>query len=119
MKEIIAVIRMSRMESTKNALAAIGFESFTAYKVSGRGKQHGLEIAYPSEYGEEAEKKSMRCLPKRMISIVVEDCFVPAVVALLMKVNRTGRIGDGRIFVCPIEDAVRIRTGERGDEVIS
>jgi nitrogen regulatory protein PII 2 len=54
-----------------------------------------------------------------MVSVMVEDEFVPAVVAVITKVNRTGNIGDGRIFICPIEESVRIRTGERGSVAIS
>ena len=121
MKEVLAVIQMNKMECTKDALALIGFPSFTAYKAYGRGKQRGLSVAYPSEFKEEEEikEKRMKYLPKRMISVVVEDEFVPAVVALLMKVNRTGNIGDGRIFICPVEDARRIRTGEHGKGAIS
>ncbi|MFA5384519.1 MAG: P-II family nitrogen regulator [Eubacteriales bacterium] len=120
MKEVLAVIQMNKMECTKDALALIGFPSFTAYKAYGRGKQRGLSVAYPSEFKEEEIKeKRMKYLPKRMISVVVEDEFVPAVVALLMKANRTGNIGDGRIFICPVEDARRIRTGEHGKEAIS
>jgi nitrogen regulatory protein PII 2 len=61
----------------------------------------------------------MKYIPKRMISVMVEDEFVPAVVAVITKVNRTGNFGDGRIFVCPIEQSVRIRTGERGNEAIT
>lgn len=121
MKEVLAVIQMNKMECTKDALALIGFPSFTAYKAYGRGKQRGLSVAYPSEFKEEEEikEKRMKYLPKRMISVVVEDEFIPAVVALLMKVNRTGNIGDGRIFICPVEDARRIRTGEHGKEAVS
>jgi nitrogen regulatory protein PII 2 len=118
MKEVLAIIQMNKMEATKDALDVIGIPSITAYKVYGRGKQRGLHIPLPSEL-EESEKKSMKYIPKRMISIMVEDEFVPAVVAVITKVNRTGNIGDGRIFVCPIDEAVRIRTGERGNEAIS
>lgn len=119
MKEVIAIIRMNKMEDTKEALAATGFPSFVAYRVLGRGKQKGLQIPYPPQYTEEEIKdKKMKFIPKRMISIVVEDEFVPAVVAVLMRINRTGNIGDGKIFVCPIDDAVRIRTGERGKEAL-
>jgi nitrogen regulatory protein PII 2 len=118
MKEVLAIIQMNKMEATKDALDVIGIPSITAYKVYGRGKQRGLHITLPSEL-EESEKKSMKYIPKRMISIMVEDEFVPAVVAVITKVNRTGNIGDGRIFVCPIDEAVRIRTGERGNEAIS
>ena len=118
MKEVLAIIQMNKMEATKDALDVVGVSSITAYKVYGRGKQRGLQIPHPSEL-EESEKKNMKYIPKRMISIMVEDEFVPAVVAVITKVNRTGNIGDGRIFVCPIDEAVRIRTGECGNEAIS
>jgi len=84
---------------------------------SGRGKQRGLHIAYSSLSAEESDRK-VKFLPKRVLSVVVEDEFVPAVVAVLTRVNRTGNIGDGRIFVCPVEESIRIRTGERGEEAI-
>jgi len=117
MKEVLAIIQMNRMEATKDALDVIGIPSVTAYKVSGRGKQRGLAIPHPSELSESDQK--MKYIPKRMISIMVEDEFVPAVVAVITKVNRTGNFGDGRIFVCPIDESIRIRTGERGNEAIS
>ncbi len=121
MKEILAVIQMNRMETTKNALDVIGIPSITAYKVTGRGKQRGLQIAHHSTMTElaQSDRKDMKYIPKRMISIMVEDEFVPAVVAVIIKVNRTGNFGDGRIFVCPVEESIRIRTGERGNEAIS
>ncbi|MDM7940671.1 MAG: P-II family nitrogen regulator [Methanothrix sp.] len=118
MKEVVAIIQMNKMEATKNALDIIGIPSITAYKVTGRGKQKGLIIPHPSELPESG-KKNMRYIPKRMVSIMVEDEFVPAVVAVICKVNRTGNYGDGRIFICPVEESVRIRTGERGSVAIS
>ena len=121
MKEVLAIIQMNKMEATKNALDVIGIPSITAYKVSGRGKQRGLQLSHYSTMAElaEADRKNMKYIPKRMISIMVEDEFVPAVVAVITKVNRTGNFGDGRIFVCPIDESIRIRTGERGNEAIS
>jgi nitrogen regulatory protein PII 2 len=118
MKEVLAIIQMNKMEATKDALDVIGIPSITAYKVSGRGKQRGLSIPHPSHLPE-SDKKNMKYIPKRMISIMVEDEFVPAVVAVITKVNRTGKFGDGRIFVCPVEESIRIRTGERGSVAIS
>ncbi|HNR59431.1 MAG TPA: P-II family nitrogen regulator, partial [Methanothrix sp.] len=78
----------------------------------------GLEIVCPSDL-EEPRGGSVKFLPKRMISVVVVEEFVPAVVAVITRVNRTGNIGDGRIFVSPIEESVRIRTDERGSEAVS
>ena len=124
MKEVIAIIQLNKMEATKDALEVIGISSFTAYKASGRGKQKGLQIPYPTPLDErderdERDEKRMKYIPKRMISVMVEDEFVPAVVAVITKVNRTGNYGDGRIFVSPMEESVRIRTGERGSVAIS
>ena len=118
MKEVLAIIQMNKMEGTKDALDVIGIPSITVYKVSGRGKQRGLQIPHPSPLAQ-ADKKSMKYIPKRMISIMVEEEFVPAVVAVITKVNRTGNFGDGRIFVCPVDESIRIRTGERGSVAIS
>jgi nitrogen regulatory protein PII 2 len=117
MKEVLAIIQMNKMESTKDALEVIGIPSITVYKASGRGKQKGLQIPHPSQL--DSTNKNMKFIPKRMISVMVEDEFVPAVVAVITKVNRTGNFGDGRIFVCPVEESVRIRTGERGSVAIS
>ena len=124
MKEVMAIIQLNKMEATKDALEVIGISSFTAYKASGRGKQKGLQIPHPTplderDEREERDEKRMKYIPKRMISVMVEDEFVPAVVAVITKVNRTGNYGDGRIFVSPMEESVRIRTGERGSVAIS
>jgi nitrogen regulatory protein PII 2 len=124
MKEVMAIIQLNKMEATKDALEVIGISSFTAYKASGRGKQKGLQIPHPTPLDErderdERDEKRMKYIPKRMISVVVEDEFVPAVVAVITKVNRTGNYGDGRIFVSPMEESVRIRTGDRGSVAIS
>lgn len=124
MKEVIAIIQLNKMEATKDALEVIGISSFTAYKASGRGKQKGLQIPHPTPLDErderdERDEKRMKYIPKRMISVMVEDEFIPAVVAVITKVNRTGNYGDGRIFVSPMEESVRIRTGERGSVAIS
>jgi len=118
MKEVLAIIQMNKMECTKDALEVIGIPSITVYKASGRGKQRGLQIPHPSKL-DASDDKNMKFIPKRMISIVVADEFVPAVVAVITKVNRTGNFGDGRIFVCPMNESVRIRTGERGSVAIS
>lgn len=118
MKEVLAIIQINKMESTKNALEVIGIPSITVYKASGRGKQRGLQIPHPSQL-EQSDDRSMKFIPKRMISIMVEDEFVSAVVAVITKVNRTGNFGDGRIFICPVDESVRIRTGERGSVAIS
>jgi nitrogen regulatory protein PII 2 len=120
-KEIMAIIRPNKMTRTKEVLATLGFPSLTAWRVLGRGKQKGLagEVAFevPTE-GLEYDRP-MKYIPKRLISLVVEDDDALLVIGAIMKVNRTGELGDGRIFVCPVEDAVRIRTRERSVSAIS
>lgn len=118
MKEIIAIIRMNKIQKTKNALVGIGCPSMTVNKVLGRGKQRGLQLLQPEINPEEIRGREMRYIPKRMISIIADDKWVDKIVRTIVKVNRTGEIGDGRIFICPIEDAIRIRTDERGIEAL-
>lgn len=118
MKEIIAIIRMNKIQKTKNALVGIGYPSMTVNKVLGRGKQRGLQLLQPEIKPEETKGRKMRYIPKRMISIIADDKRVDRIIRTIMKVNRTGEIGDGRIFICPIEDAIRIRTDERGMEAL-
>lgn len=121
MKEVIAIIRPNKIGKTKDVLNSLGFPSMTANRVMGRGKQKAIlnevtfEIKEPSLLEEEG---SMRYIPKRLISLVVPNEDASLVVETIMKVNHTGQIGDGKIFVCPIEDAVRVRTKETGEEAI-
>ncbi|GAW93879.1 P-II family nitrogen regulator [Calderihabitans maritimus] len=121
MKEIVAIIRPNKMTRTKEVLSALGFPAFTASKVLGRGKQKGLagEVSFEMRPELLSQKGGMKYVPKRLISLVVNDEDVSLVVEVIMRVNRTGEIGDGRIFVCPVEDAIRIRTRERGKAAIN
>ncbi|MBC7111405.1 MAG: P-II family nitrogen regulator [Methanothermobacter sp.] len=118
MKEIIAIIRSNKMKKTRDVLEVLGFPAMNARRVLGRGHQRAIiddvNIPFPPE-GIEESRGTMRYIPKRMISIMVKDRDVELVVEAIMKVNHTGNIGDGKIFVCPVDDAVRIRTGENGD----
>jgi nitrogen regulatory protein PII 2 len=118
MREVIALIRMNKIQRTKEALADAGYSCLTATLVYGRGKQRGLYINPLGNVKPDSKKAAIRFIPKRMLNIVVDDESVPEVVELIMRVNRTGMIGDGRIFVCPMNDAVRVRTGERGDDAL-
>ncbi len=119
MKEIIAIIRMNAIQKTKRALADAGFPSLTVKRVFGRGKQKGLHLFPPTSVNPEDRKgNGMKYIPKRMLTMVVPDEKVEEIIRIIMKTNRTGMIGDGKIFVCPIKDAIRIRTGERGEEAI-
>jgi len=119
-KEVMAIIRMNRINQTKRALVEEGISSMHARECLGRGKGlvdlevlKGVEQAY-----EEAISllgNSQRLIPKRMISIIVPDKLVKKTVSTIISVNRTAKAGDGKIFVMPIFDAIRIRTGEAGD----
>jgi len=123
MKEIIIVIRPKKVNATKEVLTALGFPSMTAIPVLGRGKQKGIagevNIEYRPGILEENKSGGMKYVPKRYLSIVVSDENVEAVIEAIIKVNQTGQFGDGKIFICPVEDAVRIRTDEQGNQAIS
>ncbi len=107
MKEIMAVIRPGKWAETLVKLEAIGIAGFTRQRVYGRGKQRGLRYS-----GEGDETQGISFLPKWMVTIVVVDSKVDSVVEALMSSNRTGEIGDGKIFICTVSDSVRIRTNE-------
>jgi nitrogen regulatory protein PII 2 len=122
-KEVMAIIRMNRINQTKRALVEEGISSMHARECLGRGKGLvDLEVLKGVERGyEEAISllgNSQRLIPKRMISIIVPDKLVKKTVSTILSVNRTGKPGDGKIFVMPIADSVRIRTGESGDDIL-
>lgn len=106
-KEIVAVIRPGKWAETLVKLEEIGLAGFTRQRVYGRGKQKGLRYNAEGE-----ENKGITFLPKWMVTIVVEDSKVDAVVQALMASNKTGDIGDGKIFVSSVSDSIRIRTNE-------
>lgn len=121
MKEIIAIIRPNKMGKTKEVLSALGFPAMTAHRVMGRGRQKAIigEVSFDISEQELLKKEgTMRYIPKRLISLVVPDEDASLVVETIMRVNQTGQIGDGKLFVCPINDAVRVRTKESGEEAI-
>ena len=123
MKEVMAIIRMNRINQTKKALVEEGVSSMHARECLGRGKGLiDLEVLKGVEQGyEEAVSllgNSQRLIPKRMISIIVPDKLVKKTVSTIISVNRTAKAGDGKIFVMPIFDAIRIRTGEAGDDTL-
>ena len=112
MKLIIAVIKPFKLEEVKEALAAIGVEGMTVTEVKGFGRQKGhTEIYRGSEY-------TVDFLPKVKIEVVVANEVAGKTVDVIVKAAKTGKIGDGKVFVVPIEDAVRIRTDERGDAAV-
>ncbi len=123
MKEVMAVIRMRMMNKTKQALADAGISSITARDVLGRGNTRvDLSLLEGASKGHEEAiallGSSQRVVAKRMLSVVVPDKMVQKTVKTIIKVNKTGQSGDGRIFVMPVMDAIRVRTGESGDAAI-
>lgn len=117
MKEVIAIIRRHQIQETKAGLLGIGVPALTMISVEGRGKQRGL-IEPDEEMNEVKTENRLQFIPKRMIYTVVEDDDVPKVVETIIRTNQTGQIGDGKVFVCPVEDAVRVRTGENGEQAL-
>ncbi|MDR1283006.1 MAG: P-II family nitrogen regulator [Opitutaceae bacterium] len=112
MKLIIAIIKPFKLEEVKEALATVGIEGMTVTEVKGFGRQKGhTEIYRGSEY-------TVDFLPKVKIEIVVGDDVASRTVEAVGKAARTGKIGDGKIFVIPVDDAIRIRTDERGDSAV-
>ncbi len=125
MKEIIAIIRPKKVTATKEALESLGFPSLTAISVLGRGKQRGIAAELGIDIrpevlarGKMAGIKYMEYIPKRLLSIIACKEDVDEIVRTIIRVNQTDQIGDGKIFVCPVEDAIRVRTDEQGDEAI-
>ena len=108
MKKIEAIIRKSRFEEVKEALLAADIEWFSYYEVRGIGKSRQARIYRGVMYDTSS-------IERILINIVVRNKNVEKTVQAILKAAQTGEIGDGRIFVIPIEDAIRIRTGERGD----
>jgi nitrogen regulatory protein PII 2 len=122
MKEIIAIIRPKKVTRTKEVLDSLGFPAMNAIRVMGRGKQRAIldEVNFEiDDPGLLEIEGAMRYIPKRMVSLVVPDTEVALVVEAIMKVNHTGQIGDGKVFVSPIEEAFRVRTMEKGDDAIT
>jgi len=122
MKEVTAIIRPKKVTKTKEVLDALGFPAMNAVRVMGRGKQKAIlsEVSFKvDEPGLLEVEGTMRYIPKRMITLIVPDEDVSLVVEAIMKVNHTGQIGDGKVFVSPIEEALRVRTMEKGDSAIT
>ena len=138
MKEITAIIRRDKLPETKSALDRAGFPSLSIQSVDGRGKQKGAMCAEmdsempesfctavkltptPSVYAlEHTLPKKALYVPKKMLTIVVPDDAVDRVVRMIIEANQSGRRGDGKIFVSPVEGAIRVRTGETDGEAIA
>jgi nitrogen regulatory protein P-II 1 len=111
-KKIEAVIKPFKLDDVKDALHDVGVSGITVTEVKGFGRQKGhTELYRGAEY-------VIDVLPKVKVEVVVEDVLVENVIEAISQAARTGRIGDGKIFVLPIDDAVRIRTGDRGADAI-
>ena len=112
MKKIEAIIKPFKLEEVKDALGEIGIEGTTVSELKGFGRQKGhTEIYRGSEY-------TVDFLPKIKIELVLSDNRVEAAVAAIVKSAKTGKIGDGKVFVYPVEEAVRIRTEEKGEQAV-
>jgi nitrogen regulatory protein PII 2 len=123
MKEIMAIVRINMMNKTKKALADAGISSITARDALGRGKGlvdltllEGAEKGYEEAVAQLGQ--SQRLIPKRIFFIAVPDRLVSKTVKTIIAVNRTGKSGDGKIFVMPLMDSIRVRTAESGDQVL-
>jgi nitrogen regulatory protein PII len=112
MKKIEAVVKPFKLEDVKSALAALGVEGMTVAEVKGFGRQKGqTEIYRGSEY-------VVDFLPKVKIEVVLADAQATSAVEAIIKAAKTGKIGDGKVFVSPIQSAIRIRTGETGEQAV-
>ncbi len=123
MKEVMAIVRMNMMNKTKRALSDAGISSMTARDALGRGKGlvdysllEGAERGYEEAIAQLGH--SQRLIPKRLIFVVVPDNLVDTTVKTIIRANRTGKSGDGKIFVTPVSDSVCVRTGECGAAVL-
>ena len=112
MKKVEAIIKPFKLEEVKDALGEIGIEGMTVSEVKGFGRQKGhTEIYRGSEY-------TVDFLPKIKVELVLADTQVEAAVGAIIKAAKTGKIGDGKVFVSSIEEAIRIRTEERGNQAV-
>jgi nitrogen regulatory protein P-II 1 len=112
MKKVEAIIKPFKLEEVKDALGDVGIEGMTVTEVKGFGRQKGhTEIYRGSEY-------TVDFLPKIKIELVLPDASVETAVGAIVKAAKTGKIGDGKIFVSPVEQAIRIRTEEKGDAAV-
>ena len=113
MKKIEAIIRPEKLDAVKNALEEGGFLGLNIVHVTGRGVQKGIVHS-----GRGGETYTVDMLPKLRIEVVTKDADAEKAVEIIIGAARTGNIGDGKIFITPIEDAIRVRTGERGESVV-
>ena len=112
MKSIVAIIRQEKYQDVKNALLAVGCEGMHVSEVKGRGSQRGIRESY------RGSSYCIDLIPKTRIEIIVKDEGVDTIVEAIKKGAYTGNIGDGKIFIHPIDNVIRIRTGEEGDDAV-
>ncbi|WP_414732529.1 P-II family nitrogen regulator [Acetobacterium carbinolicum] len=122
MKEVMAIIRQNKVNQTKEALVKDGYPAFTCLKVLGRGKKT-IDLSIVQDIVDAGEMpispmgesltESSRLIPKRFFTLIVEDEDVAKVVSIIIDNNQTGNPGDGKIFVIPIEESIRVRSGEK------
>lgn len=113
MNKVEAIIRPERLERVKEALARAGFVGLNVVQVTGRGQQRG--ITYEGRAG---ERHTIDMLPKIKLELVVRDADTQRVVDIIIGSARSGNIGDGKIFIIPVANAYRVRTGEQGEEAL-
>jgi nitrogen regulatory protein P-II 1 len=111
MKKVEAIIRPSALRAVLDGLKAVGYSGVTVTEVSGHGKQKGITESYRGQSVE-------GLLPKLVVTAVVDDKQVDKITKIIIKTARTGEIGDGKIFISPVTNVVRIRTGEKGKKAI-
>lgn len=112
MKRIIAIIRQEKFEDVKKALVEVGCEGMTVSEVKGRGSQQGIKESY------RGSSYCIDLIPKTRVEVVVKDEGLDLLVEAIRKGAYTGNIGDGKIFIQPVDDVIRIRTGESGDGAV-
>ena len=112
MKLVTAIVQPHRLDDVKKALEAAGVHGMTVSEANGYGRQHGhTEVYRGAEY-------TIELVPKVRIEVVVDDLDAPAVVDAVVGAAHSGRIGDGKVWTVPVEEVVRVRTGERGPEAL-
>lgn len=112
MKRIIAIIRQEKFEDVKKALVEVGCEGMTVSEVKGRGSQQGIKESY------RGSSYCIDLIPKTRVEVVVKDEGLDLLVDAIRKGAYTGNIGDGKIFIQPVDNVIRIRTGEEGDSAV-
>lgn len=112
MKRIIAIVRPEKMEPLKNALFEINVHGMTISQVNGCGNQHGWKEFY------RGNEVLLNMVPKVKFELVCEDAATDQIVQAIIEAGRTGEVGDGKIFISPVEEVIRIRTGERGEDAV-